>query len=578
MSSTPQENAISSSALDAMARQFACHAAFLVGSAGDVVAVAGKTLPPQGLLAAAKVSLPQARNSPRPVESAVMVVGGRAALVSLADPAGSGDVLVAAVGDEGRQGIIAALPLLIASLLAGIRAERLNVETSAIARKLEAALRGSSALIELGQRAASADDLPAALSLLAEDLREAFGCSRVILTLPRRGGMRTAAVSGLSELSKRGSALLAAENILHDCAEKETMILPEDTPRELGVDLLRETGSVACFASAMKAAGGDVAGGWMLLWGAQPQDPEETEKLAVAAGPVLAGVVQLLRKALPGPRRGFLLKLWREAGRDGRRVAMIAAGLLGLFLVWPVALPVETEAEIIPEIRRAVSAPFDAVLRRAHIRAGDTVNAGDLLAVLDDRELRWQLADLTAQRARAIKQAEMAIREDRIAEARAAELNAESLSQQEKLIADRISRLEVRSPISGVVLTGDLDRVEGVPLRTGELLFEIAPLDRVVVRLYVTQGDAGFVRPDQAAEARFEFRPGRVWESRITRIHPQAEQIGTEALFPCEMVLENSDGALRPGAKGRGRISTLVRPRIWNYLRGAWNWLELRIW
>src|SRR3546814_2009280 len=82
-------------------------------------------------------------------------------------------------------------------------------------------------------------------------------------------------------------------------------------------------------------------------------------------------------KALFGPRRPLAKALG------------IGTLPLLLFLFVPLAqFQVRADAELEGQVQRAASAPFSGFIARSQARAGDVVKAGQVLATLDDRDLR----------------------------------------------------------------------------------------------------------------------------------------------------------------------------------------------
>lgn len=85
--------------------------------------------------------------------------------------------------------------------------------------------------------------------------------------------------------------------------------------------------------------------------------------------------------ALIGPRRPLAKALG------------IAALVLLLVLLLPVAkFRVHADAELEGRVQRAASVPFSGFIARSNARAGDVVQAGQVLATLDDRDLRIEQA------------------------------------------------------------------------------------------------------------------------------------------------------------------------------------------
>ena len=56
----------------------------------------------------------------------------------------------------------------------------------------------------------------------------------------------------------------------------------------------------------------------------------------------------------------------------------------------------------------------------------------------------------------------------------------ERLQLTTRLLQDRSRNLIIKSPVDGLVISGDLKRAEGVRLTVGQTLFEVAPLDEMI--------------------------------------------------------------------------------------------------
>ena len=119
---------------------------------------------------------------------------------------------------------------------------------------------------------------------------------------------------------------------------------------------------------------------------------------------------------------------------------------------------------------------------------GDKVAAGDILVAMDNRELKLKQAELTASRDQALKKRDRAMNGAEgkdFSAAQVAAFEADGIAQELALVERKLSMLEVKAPIAGVVVSGDLRRAEGQPIRQGQVLFEVAPLDAMLVEVDV---------------------------------------------------------------------------------------------
>ncbi|MDF1814813.1 MAG: efflux RND transporter periplasmic adaptor subunit, partial [Verrucomicrobiales bacterium] len=270
---------------------------------------------------------------------------------------------------------------------------------------------------------------------------------------------------------------------------------------------------------------------------------------------------------------GILLRLWKRATRNQRTILCIAAFIAGGMMFAPVSMPVKATCTLQPEVRRTVSAPFDGILRRAFVDPGERVSVGQPLAELDGREVDWNLADTEARILGAGKQADLALSAGQIADSQIANLEAESLSETIKVLKYRKENLVIKSPISGLILEGDLKRDVGATMRMGEALFEVGSVDTMVAEIEVDESDISLIRQSAEVRLRFDSKPGEALEGEIISVSPQSEFRSGANVFICRVVLENQEGWLWPGGMGRARIDGPRRPAIWCLLRTPANWI-----
>jgi multidrug efflux pump subunit AcrA (membrane-fusion protein) len=158
-------------------------------------------------------------------------------------------------------------------------------------------------------------------------------------------------------------------------------------------------------------------------------------------------------------------------------------------------------------------------------------------------------------------------------------LEMERLDAKRRLLADRAHHLDIKSPIDGVVISGDLKRAEGTPVAIGQTLYEIAPLERMVAEVAIPDEEISRARAAQPATLTLDAFSGLTWTGTISTIEPRSESHDNENVFIAEVDLDNRDLILRPGMKGRAKIEMdrqalgwIVFHRPWNKLAGWLPW------
>lgn len=446
----------------------------------------------------------------------------------------------------------------------------------------EAEADSAAALLELLLRVQSHDDPDHAALALASELQEHLSCRRVVVGfLARPGGAaRVAAVSGMPQFDRRTEWSRAVEAALDEALVRDALtVWPPLAQAERHAALahrrLSELCNNACLVSSpLRREDGEVIGAWLFIGDQKPLDAPKTLSFIRAAEAPVACCLELVRRAAPGRFvRLFRALLGKDRGWK-LKIAVAVSALLLVAALLPVTYHVRCDCETQPVARRFVSAPFDATLEEALARPGDIVDAEQQLARLDGREVRWELAALEAEYQGESKKRDAALASGNPAEAQVARLGMERIELRRRLLEHRSNNLEIRSPLSGMVISGELDRAEGAPLAKGQVLFEIAPLDRMVVEVGVPESEVAYVAQGMNVEISLDAYPGRTWQGKLQTIHPRAEAADYQTVFIAEVELDNPAGALRPGMHGTAWVAGGRYPLGWNLFHKAWETLR----
>jgi HlyD family secretion protein len=120
------------------------------------------------------------------------------------------------------------------------------------------------------------------------------------------------------------------------------------------------------------------------------------------------------------------------------------------------------------------------------------------------------------------------------AEARAAYAAAEDLLQHSNVTAT----------FTGTVYQLPVKR--GAYVNAGELLVQVANLDRVRVRAFVDEPEIGRLAKGQQVEIRWDAIPGRTWQGTLTRVPTSVTMVGTRTVGEITSEIDNSDHKLLP--------------------------------
>lgn len=250
-------------------------------------------------------------------------------------------------------------------------------------------------------------------------------------------------------------------------------------------------------------------------------------------------------------------------------------GFCGLMAI-PMPYRIHCDCEIQPVSRRYIVAPFEGILERSLVETGDVVEKGQILARLDGRLLRIELAGLNAELAGARKRFDSELAAGNIAQSQIAKSEMERLKAKISLLNERTETLEIRSPIAGVVVSGDLEKAEGASLTIGQALFEIAPLDQMIVEISIPEAEIPYAKSGMNVAVKLNAFPYETWHGNIETIHPSAEIIDNDSFFVAQVSLSNENGSLRPGMKGNTKIKSNWACLGWSLFHRPWE--TVRYW
>lgn len=435
----------------------------------------------------------------------------------------------------------------------------------------EQELAAASAIIDLAARLEAATDFEQACQILVDEMSRHTGCPKVVIgTLASESeSCRLKAWSG-DRRSTLGtdekSALEAAldEIIIRD---EESIWPPESETQRTGLLTHRrliDDGIAQCVLGApLRNRDGSLFGAWLFLGDASLIETPATRQFIRACEYRLAESLGLIRRAQRSAFKRSLDRLVEKAGASPRRAVVTVTLAIAAMLAIPIPHNVSGRCELQPMTRRFIAAPFDGALDKTFVEPGDVVEANQLLARMDDREINLELAGADAEHHRASKERDTHLARRDIAEAQLANYEMERMRLRQRLLTHRSDNLDIRSPIAGLVIDGDLKRSEGIPLATGDTLFEIAPIDRMVVEIAIPETDIAHVEVGQDVSVVLEGFRGDSLTAKLIRIHPRSEMKDDEHVFIGEVEFDNPDGRLLPGMHGNASIGSGLEPLGW---------------
>jgi putative peptide zinc metalloprotease protein len=268
------------------------------------------------------------------------------------------------------------------------------------------------------------------------------------------------------------------------------------------------------------------------------------------------------------------------------------AGVALLVLLPPVASNVSTGLVLEPGKTAHVHAEVPGLVANVYVQQGQTVKAGQVLAVLQNPELEAQAAILRQQLA--LASSDLRNGQDRSDFDKAAGAVRERRRLQEELVVaeGRLASLQIRAPIDGVVSTTDVSQKTGTFLWAGDELAQIVDRSTMKARILVRDWDLNDVQPGAAAKVKVVPFPFRTFAGKVDQILPAAatdrpvaetedlQRLGQQLTnyFAMDVEFANPDGSLREGMTGIAKIAGKHASIAWQIGRATWRWMRAQFW
>jgi hypothetical protein len=429
---------------------------------------------------------------------------------------------------------------------------------------------------------------PSALAV-ANELAARLACDRVSIGVDAPGGIEVQAISHTASFDPKTNLVRLIGEAMHEVLDLDTALAypgaeGDETAAIAHAELAREFKDVAVCSVPLLQDGQAI--GVLTLERSRGEafdSPaiEVCKTVGMLLGPILElkrenerSEWQRAREALAGGARALF-----GPRHPGLKLLAAVAGVVALFCsIATGEYRVAAKTVIEGEVQRAAVAPFDGYVAESRVRAGDNVAKGQLIARLDERDLRLERTRLESERQQLLGKHRQAMATlDRATMA----VVAAQISQtdaQLSLVDDRLSRAALVAPFDGVVVSGDLSQMLGTPVEQGKLLFQIAPLSAYRVILEVDERDIAYVRVGQSGELALAGIPDQGLRFAVKQITPASTAQDGRNYFRVEAQLDDSSARLRPGMEGVGKIGVGERKLVWIWTHPLVDWLRLWLW
>jgi RND family efflux transporter MFP subunit len=435
------------------------------------------------------------------------------------------------------------------------------------------------------------EDAQGALIALVNAVAQHLGVERALIGIAKGGRVVLRAISSTASFDARTQAAAAVENLMEEALDQSESVaapLLESGPFRVNVaheEHRLDSNLASVFSALLPGRDGPI--GVLTVEHSEATGPIDerqaqlVEAVALLAGPVLEDKLELERW-FAGRGADVVKSTWAKLTERGhgtfKFIASAVVLLLAFLAIAEQEFRVTARAVVEGAVQRAAVAPYEGYVASADVRAGQTVEAGDVLAVLDDRDLVLERARWSAEYEQASQKYRDALSRRERAEAVILAAQMREAQAQLSLVEEKLERSRITAPIAGLVVTGDLSQRLGTPVEPGETLFEIAPLDAYRVVIQVDERDIAFVRVGQTGRMVLTGRPGDPIPFKVGNVTAISEQQDGRNVFRVEAEVDKTAANLRPGMEGVGKIVAGDRSILWVWTHGFTDWLRLSLW
>jgi hypothetical protein len=240
---------------------------------------------------------------------------------------------------------------------------------------------------------------------------------------------------------------------------------------------------------------------------------------------------------------------------------------------------VDGGCRILPAYSYYARSRVDGNLKKILVREGQPVKAGQVLAQLDDERIIRQLREAKARNEVVKANMTRYFGLGQVSEYEIEKLKYEAIALEIKLLEQNAAETEIVAGKSGVVLTPDIDLNEKIdkPVHRGEELMELGKIDQLLIEVEIPE--AGVKRIEKGQEITFLLNsiPERKFDAKVDRIRIKAEVREKGNMFIVEGDISEKTNVLKPGMKGKAKISAQKVP-VWKYfLEDIINYFRIRL-
>lgn len=403
------------------------------------------------------------------------------------------------------------------------------------------------------------------------------------------GRVRVQAISGLPDFKTHSPGVALIQQAMEECLDHEGLILHQaDLVDGQQFAIHRrwssETGGCALFSLPLTDSQGTVAIVSLRRTADRPFSKEEVVSLMQSLQSY-ATAIRMLENAGRPLRQQLASKVRQPFQKQSglgwavRRVALLAVVVFGLWCVFGTLTykPLCT-ATVTAENMRRMTSSMSARLKAVHVRAGESVQAGQLLAEFDTTEAQLQLHALQRDIASSEVETRRAIDQRDTSSAALSQARVGVLMAQADAVRARIKNSYVLAPEDGFIVRADVETRIGQTVPAGEVILEFAAQGGWLLEIQVPDDIGTLVQTGQDGSFAAASLTSQAIPFQIQSMEGTTQIVDGNNVFLVRANLAERPVWMKSGMQGTAKVTTVDKPVWWVALHRVVDWCRLSFW
>ena len=240
---------------------------------------------------------------------------------------------------------------------------------------------------------------------------------------------------------------------------------------------------------------------------------------------------------------GFFSYRYYKAQKEKKQAELIQQRLLKnvkRFIVKKQEIPdyIEIDDEIEPLEVYNLAFNTSGILKKVYFKAGDFIKKGEIIAELDDDDVRLKLLQIEKDI------------EDAIINGSKQEL--EILKFQKTIYEKQLENCKLKAPFSGYI--AQLELQENIYINSGKVVGQLYNLDYYISEVWINEIEIKYIKPGNKVEIVFTQDEKNKYYGEVNKIYKLYEKVDGVISYPVEIIFKSLPENILPGFTYTGKI------------------------